>query len=103
MSGRDALPPRGNPAAAAITLACAVHGYKRGLFLAGAMLGIQPDSARKLAAGVISGASIPTETAIAARLEFSRQRAAQLRAELHALELHDADIAGDSLNVDLAR
>ena len=102
MSGPDAMPGNGNDAAAAITLACAVHGYKRGLFLVAAMLGIKPDTARKLAQGVTSGATIRPETAIAARLEFSRQRSAQLRAELRALESHDPSTAADRLGVDLA-
>ena len=65
-------------------------------------LGIKPDTARKLAQGVTSGATIPPETAIAARLEFSRQRSAQLRAELAALEIHDVLPADNRLGVDLA-
>ena len=103
MSGPDAMPRNGNDAAAAITLACAVHGYKRGLFLVAAMLGIKADTARKLVQGVTSGATISPETAIAARLEFSRQRSAQLRAELSDLESHDACTADNRLGVDLAR
>jgi len=103
MSEQNAMPRNGNDAAAAVTLACAVHGYKRGLFLVAAMLGIKPDTARKLAQGVTSGATIPTETAVSARLEFSRQRSAQLRAELRALEIHDALLADNRLGVDLAR
>ena len=103
MSDQNAMPRNGNDAAAAITLACAVHGYKRGLYLVAAMLGIKPDTARKLAQGVTSGATIPPETAIAARLEFSRQRSAQLRAELRALESHDALLADNRLGVDLAQ
>jgi hypothetical protein len=102
MSGPIAFPKCGNPAIEAVTLACAVHGYKRGLFLVAAMLGIAPETARKLASGASSGATIPPETAIAARLEFSRQRSAQLRAELRALESHDASTAADRLGVDLA-
>ena len=102
MSRPIAFPQRGNPAVEAVTIACAVHGHKRGLFLVAAMLGIAPETARKLASGASSGATIPPETAIAARLEFSRQRSAQLRAELRALESHDAFSADDRLGVDLA-
>jgi hypothetical protein len=103
MSGRDALSQRGNPAIEAVTIACAVHGHKRGLHLVAAMLGIAPETARRLVSGATSGATIPKETAIAARLEFSRQRSAQLRAELAALEIHDALPADNRLGLDLAR
>jgi hypothetical protein len=84
-------------------LAVRIYGKKRGYFLAGEALGIAPETARKIADGITSGASIPDETAIAARLEFSRQRSAQLRAELRALESHDALPADNRLGVDLAR
>ena len=103
MGGRRAIPFLVNPVRGTIMLAVRLYGKKRGYFLAGEALGIAPETARKIADGLTSGASISDETAIAARLEFSRQRSAQLRAELAALESHDPSTVADRLGLDLAR
>lgn len=103
MGGRRAIPFLVNPVRGTIMLAVRLYGKKRGYFLAGEALGIAPETARKIADGLTSGASISDETAIAARLEFSRQRSAQLRAELAALESHVLNTPTDSFRLALGR
>jgi hypothetical protein len=101
MTAARAMPKSGTHACEAIALAVRLHGRQRGWHLAAQKLGVAPDTARKINAGVTSGATINAETAFAARMAFRRERAAQLRAELAALEAHDNDLAsaGDLLGM----
>lgn len=91
-----AMAQRDNPdAAEAVRLATRLHGAKRGWHLAAAALGVSERTARALADGTTSGATICPIRAASARLSFRRQRAEQLRAELRALECeHGAMVAG---------
>jgi hypothetical protein len=70
----------------AVALAVRLHGRQRGWHLAATALGVSDRTARAIEAGETSGATIAAERAFAARMAFRRQRAAQLRAELAALE-----------------
>ena len=86
------MPLLGDDALEAVALAVRLHGPKRGWALAAGKLGIAPDTARKIAMGATSGRSIPPGIAFSARMAFRRERAAQLRAELAALDMHDDDL-----------
>jgi hypothetical protein len=70
----------------AIALACRIHGRARGWHIAAQRLGISERTARAITYGEASGATIPAETAAAARMAFRRARAAAIRAELEQLE-----------------
>jgi hypothetical protein len=66
-------------------------GRKAGYALAAQALGIAERTARGIAYGEATGASIPAETVEQALFTLRRTRAAQLRAELAALEEAHAD------------
>jgi hypothetical protein len=78
----------------AIALAVRLHGHKRGWHLAGVKLGITERTARAIANGESSGATIHPDTALAARLDFLAARHAALMAELNQLEAQCAQISG---------
>ena len=80
------LSDRARLAREAVALACRTLGFKRGWAIAGQALGVSEHTARALTTGSTSGATIPEERALAARLAFARARAEQLRAELEYLE-----------------
>ncbi len=70
----------------AVALACRLYGRQRGWHVAANLLGISDRTARAIQDGTSSGATIPPATAMHARATLRRERAAQLRAELAALE-----------------
>lgn len=82
-------------ATAVIEEAVRLHGRARGWHLAAQLLGVTERTIRGIVYGETSGASIPTLTALEARATLRRQRAAQLRAELAALENAIDDEAAD--------
>lgn len=73
----------------AVRLATRLHGAKRAWHLAAKLLGISERTARALASGETSGATICPIRAAEARLSFRRQRAEQIRAELRELGEQD--------------
>ena len=75
----------------AIALACRIHGRKRGLHIAAGLLRHSERWASALHYGEPVGA-IDYHTAHAALMSVRRQRAAQLRAELTAMENDDLAI-----------
>ena len=78
----------------AIALAVRLHGHKRGWHMAGVALGVTERTARAIAAGESSGATIHPDTALAARLDFLSARLNALRAEQTILEAQCAQISG---------
>jgi hypothetical protein len=82
-------------ATAVIAEAVRLYGRSRGWHLAAQLLGVSERTVRGISYGETSGASIPLHTALEARATLRRQRAAQLRAELRALETALADDAAD--------
>ena len=98
-ANRDAL--------AAIAIDVRLHGHKRGWHLAGVALGVSDRTARAIANGESSGATIPAAQAHTALMAFRRARAAQLRAELIELEnacgtssSHGSAASADGLAID---
>jgi hypothetical protein len=75
-----------------VALACRLHGQKRGWHMAATALGISDRTARGLSYGETSGATICPHLAFDFRIRMRRARAAQLRAELRALENLDESI-----------
>lgn len=73
-----------------------LHGRKRGWHLAAVLLGIKPDTARKIDTGATSGNAVCPQRAEEARLTMLRARLDRLRAEQQELEnsLNAADMAG---------
>ena len=80
-------------ATAVIEDAVRFHGRARGWHIAAQLLGVSERTIRGIVYGETSGATIPTLTALEARAELRRQRAAQVRAELRELENAIADDA----------
>lgn len=80
-----------------VAFAVRVFGRKAGYGLAADALGIAERTARGIAYGEAKGASVPEERIHAALSTLRRARAAQLRAELAALEVHFA--TSESLEV----
>jgi hypothetical protein len=78
----------------AVALAVRLHGHKRGWHLAGVKLGVTERTARAIANGESSGATIHPDTALAARLDFLAARLEALRAEQQTLEAQCAQISG---------
>jgi hypothetical protein len=78
-----------------IAEAVRLHGRSRGWHLASKLLGVSERTVRGITYGETTGATIPTETALHARATLRRERAAQLRAELAALENAIANEAAD--------
>jgi hypothetical protein len=80
----------------AIALAVRLHGHKRGWHLAGVKLGVTERTARAIANGESSGATIHPDTALAARLELLDAEHAALLARLehNRLEAQCAQISG---------
>lgn len=76
----------GHDAREAVALACRLYGRARGWHLAAQRLGITERTARGIAYGETTGATINPDTAYAARMAFRRARAEQIRAELRELE-----------------
>ncbi|HEV7455891.1 MAG TPA: hypothetical protein VGN96_03880 [Roseococcus sp.] len=69
-----------------VELACRLHGHKRGFAVAADALGVSARTARGIAYGEATGATIPEDRVEDALHTLRRARAAQLRAELAALE-----------------
>ena len=84
----------------AVDLAVRMYGHKRGWHVAACALGIKERTARAIACGETTGASIDPDTAFAARMAFRRERAAAIRAELEMLEKETAYGGVDSARVD---
>ena len=82
-------------ATAVIAEAVRLHGRSRGWHLASKLLGVSERTVRGITYGETTGATIATETALHARATLRRERAAQLRAELRALEIALAEDAAD--------
>lgn len=78
----------------AIALAVRLHGHKRGWHIAGQKLGVTERTARAIANGESSGATISPDTALAARLDFLSARLAALRSEQQQLEAQCAQLSG---------
>lgn len=81
-------------------MAVRLHGRQRGWHLAATALGVSDRTARAIQAGETTGATIAAERAFAALMTFRRARAAQLRAELAALE---TETDGASLGIGSSR
>jgi hypothetical protein len=88
-------------AMAVIAEAVRLYGRSHGWHLAAQLLGVSERTIRAISYGETSGASIPLHTALEARATLRRQRAAQLRAELRALETALADDAADQAGAPL--
>ncbi len=88
-------------ATAVIAEAVRLFGRSQGWHLAAQLLGVSERTVRGISYGETSGASIPVHTALEARATLRRQRAAQLRAELRALETALADDAADQAGAPL--
>lgn len=71
---------------AAIALAVSVFGRKHGWHQAAHALGIAERTARGVQYREATGAAVHPDRALAARIYFTRLRAAQLRAELAQIE-----------------
>lgn len=83
----SALENRSNPdVARVVALACRLHGLQRGWAVAAEHLGVSARTARGIAYGEATGATVPEERVDEALHTLRRARAAQLRAELAALE-----------------
>lgn len=82
----------------AVALAVRLHGFKRGWHLAATLLGVAPRTARALASGETSGATIDPLRAQQARLNLIAERLRVLRAEQAQLEsaLNEGMAAGVS-------
>jgi len=78
----------------AVRLAMRLHGAKLGWHLAAEALGVSDRTARALANGETSGATINPDRAHDARMTFRRQRAEQIRAELRELGEMDGAYLG---------
>lgn len=82
-------------ASAVIAEAVRLYGRARGWHLAAQLLGVSERTIRGITYGETPGSTIPIHTAMQARATLRRQRAAQLRAELNALETALEDDAAD--------
>lgn len=80
---------------AVIAEAVRLYGRARGWHLAAQLLGVSERTIRGITYGETTGATITTATAMQARAKLRRMRAAQLRAELCALETALANDAAD--------
>ena len=78
----------------AVALAVRLHGHKRGWHIAGQKLGVTERTARAIANGESSGATIHPDTALAARLDLLAARHVALTAELNDLEAQCVQISG---------
>ncbi len=78
----------------AISDAVHLHGNKRGWHLAAQRLGVSERTARAIANGESSGATICPDRALAARLDFLTARLNAWRAETDRLEAQCAQISG---------
>lgn len=78
--------PSTRDAREAVALACRLYGRARGWHMAAQRLGVSERTARGLTYGEATGATIPPDTALTARMAFRRERAAALKAELSQLE-----------------
>jgi type II secretory pathway component PulM len=78
----------------AVAEAVRLHGHKRGWHLAAQRLGVSERTARAIANGESSGATICPDRALAAHLDFLTARLTAWRAETERLEAQCAQVSG---------